>query len=338
MAVYNIGIYSGYGCAFAAASLFHPAENETNWRYMFFSFSAPPVILTGLLLFTTKDLQWEDRKKKAAIDKQKEQLIVPDDTLETPLITEDSTDSSANLNVNMISPTSSEASLPEPSPAPSPPLPPPTSIVVDCFRVLLTTPALLTLCIASAIRTGSGVVWGYCTEQFFENERSLTPNQISAWMSWTPIVFGSAGALLGGAISDWLFRKYGPKYRIALLVVAQLLAAPCAWAALLLSYPYAFLMYSLYLLIGETYVGTCYAVLMDLTPPRFHAFIVAVYVFFMSNLGGNMNLLLPPIQNALGGSLYKGLLVLWPGTVALSAVLYSIQWRWTKSGQVDVKD
>jgi hypothetical protein len=170
---------------------------------------------------------------------------------------------------------------------------------------------------------------GYDTEQFYENERHLSSGQISAWMSWVPAVFGSTGALLGGVIGDWLVREKGTRHRIGLLVCAQLLAAPCASACLLLEHPYSFLAYAVYLLVGETYIGTCYAVLMDLSAVRFHSFMTACYIFCMANLGGNASLLLPAVQNAVGGSMTTALQILWPGAVALSGVVYAGLWFWS---------
>lgn len=372
MAVYNVGIYGGYGCAFAMAALFHPASGSAGhegWRSMFYAFAGPPVILALLLLFTTRDIVWDKKKEQQRIQAGRthdDDNIVSGEchvsssssdidffvvvchfvehltgqSLHQPLISDDTIDSSVSFTASTSSPSPSAslAAVPSVSAAAASAVSAssaPSATVGESFRLLLTTPSLLALCIASAFRNGAGVVWGLNTEQFFENVRDLTPDQISAWMSWVPVVFGSCGALLGGIAADWLLRHYGPNYRIGLLFVGQLLAAPCAAASLLLPHPYAFLLYALFLLIGETYIGTCYAVLMDRTPQRFHSFIVAVYIFFMANLGGNANLLLPPIQSLCGDSMLTALIILYPGFVAIAGLLYGLQWIWTDETKRD---
>lgn len=169
----------------------------------------------------------------------------------------------------------------------------------------------------------------------------MSAHEISVWMSFIPVVFGSAGAICGGIASDHLLRKYGPKHQVALLVVAQILAAPCAAGVLLLPAPYCFLIMFPMLLVGESYIGTCMAMLTELTPNRLHPFVLSLYIFCLANLGGNMNLLLPPLKDSLlnhtAHPFRNALLILWPGFMIVSACCYAILWIWTGPGQTTFK-
>lgn len=181
---------------------------------------------------------------------------------------------------------------------------------------------------------------GYNTQQWFESAAggSLSPSHIGAWMSWIPVVFGSGGAVLGGVASDWLAGRArragrhgrGPAYQVALLVLTQAAAAPCAAGVLLLQPPYAFLMLFPTYLIGESYIGTCMAMLMDRTPAHAHSLVLSLYIFAIANLGGNAGLLLPPLQRALGGNMRLALLLLWPGLIVASGMVYALLWFCTR--------
>ena len=62
---------------------------------------------------------------------------------------------------------------------------------------------------------------GYNAQLFYENEKDLTNNQISEYMSWVPAVGGIIGAFLGGLAADVL-AKYGrPHYRLWVLALSQ---------------------------------------------------------------------------------------------------------------------
>lgn len=339
--VYNFGVYAGYGSAFAFANAMHATHVEsTRWREMFLLLAIPSAALAVLILLTVRDREWDARRKMQQ---------VANASLRTPLLPSDAevshaehlqlpaSASTADMSTPLTSPLASESDLvesPSAAPASSAPSSRPRGLsLVQCFVLLFRTPALLVLCAASTLRNAGGIVWGNDTEQFFETYRHLSPNYISSYMSWIPMVFGSAGALLGGWASDALLARWGRRAQVGLLVVSQLTSAPLALLVLLLPAPAAFIADGAYLLAGEGYIGVCYALLMDFAPPEAHTFIIAVYLFFLANLGGNAGLLLPPMQRALGGDLMKALAVLWPGAIAAAAVGYAMLWKWAKPKQ-----
>lgn len=190
------------------------------------------------------------------------------------------------------------------------------------------SPSLMLLCLAGSIRNAGGYVWAYNTQPYFE-AIDQTPDQIGKFMSWIPLVGGSLGVVLGGFISDLIVKRKGPHARIIVLVVSQLLAAPFAAGALFLKPPYAYISLIPSNIIGEMWVGVTLAVVIELVPTRIRTSAVAVYLFIISNIGGNVPLLVPPIQQAFedaGSSKTDGLryalYILFPGLYVLGAGLF----------------
>merc|ERR1711916_258885 len=49
---------------------------------------------------------------------------------------------------------------------------------------------------------------------------------------------------------------------------------------------------------GEMWVGVTLAVVVELVPQAMRTFAVAIYLFVISNIGGNANVLIPPLEKA----------------------------------------
>ncbi|XP_065180631.1 MFS-type efflux pump MSMEG_3705-like [Sycon ciliatum] len=192
-------------------------------------------------------------------------------------------------------------------------------------------PAVLLLCVAGGIRNAGGYVWALNTENFFES-RGQTAQDVNKFMSWIPLVGGSLGALFGGFISDRLVVKRGLSARIWVLVISQVAAAPFAAGALYFEAPYSYLCLIPSNVIGEMWVGVTIAILVELVPSRLRTSSVAVYLFIISNIGGNANLIVPYLKTyfqnllSLPKSSYiplrNALLLMFPGMYLLSSVLF----------------
>jgi len=351
MAVYNLGIYGGYGAAFGIGNFI---TDRWSWRTLFFVMSIPAAVLAAALMLFVKDPVWEqkrqERKEMAGaatgqgqktssenIDligshstiRQLESPLLPDPNLDTPL---DSPISTASGSPSIPATDAPSDVADQPSSAVS--TVPPRSPLASALHLFLTTPALSILLLAASVRTGAGITWGYTTQQFFHQIRGVSKTEISAWMSWLPPVFGSLGAVLGGVCSDRIFRRWGSNVRIGMLVASQVLATPCAAAVLLLPAPFSFLMIIPTYVIGEAYIGVGLSMLLDMSPSNLHSFVAAIYVFVVANLGGNANLLLPPTQDGLlNGGLTWSLMILWPGFILLSAGIYALLWKWSGTGK-----
>ena len=87
------------------------------------------------------------------------------------------------------------------------------------------TPSMILLLVSGGIRNAGGYVWGYNTQLFFNNYRGFSPDEISSFMGWIPLVAGSLGAFVGGLISDVVVAKRGSYWRVWVLVISQVSAS-----------------------------------------------------------------------------------------------------------------
>ena len=105
-------------------------------------------------------------------------------------------------------------------------------------------------------------------------------------------------------------------------------AAPFALGALFLPYPWCFLSLLPSNIIGEMWVGVTTALVVDLAPSRVRTGAVSIYLFIITLIGGNFNLLVTPILNAIEQSLPHllslriTLSVTFPGVYVLSSLLF----------------
>ena len=100
----------------------------------------------------------------------------------------------------------------------------------------------------------------------------------------------------------------------------QSLSAPFEVGTLLLPMPWAFIMQIPAYVIGEMWFGVCIAVVIDLVPIDLTASAIAVYFFIIQIIGGNMNLLVPPLANAVG--LRVALIITFPGAYIMGALIF----------------
>ncbi|XP_064420414.1 D-galactonate transporter [Latimeria chalumnae] len=182
------------------------------------------------------------------------------------------------------------------------------------------SPSLLVLCLAGSIRNAGGYVWGYNAQIYFN--QYYPEVDVGEWLSWIPLIGGSFGVLFGGFISDRVVKKSGLQARVWVLVLSQMVAAPFLAGALWLSPPYCFLILIPAYIIGEMWVGVTLAILVELVPSGIRTSAIAVYLFIITNIGGNMPLLVPPLTSLYG--LRIALLILYPGMYVLGSLLFLV--------------
>ncbi|RXM94623.1 Protein spinster-like 1 [Acipenser ruthenus] len=180
------------------------------------------------------------------------------------------------------------------------------------------SPSLLLLCLAGSIRNAGGYVWAYNAQIYFS--QYFPGEDVGCWLSWIPLVGGSFGVLFGGFISDRVVKKRGLPARVWVLVISQIVAAPFLVGVLWLSPPYAFLLLIPANIIGEMWVGVTLAIVVELVPPVIRTSAVAFYLFIITNIGGNMPLLVPPLTSLYG--LRTALLILFPGMYVAGSLLF----------------
>ena len=108
-------------------------------------------------------------------------------------------------------------------------------------------------------------------------------------------------------------------FGISLLSI-QILAAPFLIGVLFLPPPWAFLMLLPAYVVGEMWIGVCLVTVVELVPVGVASAGVALYLFIINNIGGNLTLLLPPLQSKIG--LRFSLLLLFPGCYLLGAFFF----------------
>ena len=103
----------------------------------------------------------------------------------------------------------------------------------------------------------------------------------------------------------------------------QVLAAPFAAGALFIPYsPWCFLMLIPSNVIGEMWIGVTLALVVDLVPGVIKTASVSIYLFVITIIGGNFNLVVAPIKEALHGQYEWALFITFPGLYLLSSVLF----------------
>lgn len=202
----------------------------------------------------------------------------------------------------------------------------------------LSSPTLILLCIAGGVRNAGGYVWAYQTEKWFVETQHVSKPVFSAYLGVIPLIGGSIGALVGGFVSDKLVQRkgsdgksLGPVARIFVIIASCVLAAPFAAGALVLevptisdpdAMPWGFLTLIPSNVFGEAWIGVCMTLVIESVPSHLKAVSVAIYLFIISNIGGNMPLLVPVLEDA-GFSKKEALLCLFPGLYVLAAVCFA---------------
>lgn len=189
-------------------------------------------------------------------------------------------------------------------------------------------PSLILAVIAGSVRNAAGYVFAYNTQPYFIGI-GQSKDEIAKYMAWIPIVGGSLGVMVGGFISDRVVKGRGIYARVAVVIASQLIASPFAAGTLFLNPPYAYICQIPCYLFGEMWIGITLAIVVELVPSTIRTSAVAVYLFIISNIGGNMPLLVPPIQQLFedngfekAQSLRGALYILYPGLYVLGAILF----------------
>ena len=113
-----------------------------------------------------------------------------------------------------------------------------------------------------------------------------------------------------------------PLYTSSMILLYQLLAAPFLFGTLYLKPPWAFLSLLFSYLTGEMWFAVALAVAMEMVPYDISSSGVALYLFVINIIGGNINLILPPLERVVG--LQLAMVLLFPGSYIAASVLFLI--------------
>mmetsp|Transcript_35725 Transcript_35725/g.47135 ORF Transcript_35725/g.47135 Transcript_35725/m.47135 type:complete len:529 (-) Transcript_35725:213-1799(-) len=126
----------------------------------------------------------------------------------------------------------------------------------------------------------------------------MPSERFAAFISLVPLIAGSLGAILGGYVSDRVAKGKSSSRRIFVIIISNLLAAPFGAGVLLAPYPWCFICLMGSYIFGEMWIGVLLALIIELVPKSFSATSIAVYLFIITNIGGNAPLLVPFFQQA----------------------------------------
>ncbi|XP_057372732.1 putative metabolite transport protein HI_1104 [Daphnia carinata] len=181
-------------------------------------------------------------------------------------------------------------------------------------------PFVILLCLGACFRHTAGFSWAYNSQLYFDYYYPGT--DVGMWLFSVSIVGGSCGILIGGAVSDRIVKRTGLHARAWVLAASQTIASPFAAGVLLLPPPYCFASLLIAYLFAEMWFGVLFAILIELVPASACSFVIAVFLFVMNNVGGNVPVIITPISKTMGYR--ETLLLFYPGFFLISAVLFGI--------------
>ncbi|XP_069956159.1 uncharacterized protein [Cherax quadricarinatus] len=182
----------------------------------------------------------------------------------------------------------------------------------------LCKPPLLMLTFAACIRHTAGFSWAYNTQLYF---LTYYPGfNIGLWVMSASIIGGSLGVTVGGFVSDKLVKRIGIRARLYVLAASQLIATPFAAGVLFFPPPGAFFSLLGSYIFAEMWFGVLFAVLLELVPSTVQSTSIAVFLFVMNNVGGNMPVVVDPLSHLL--SYRSALYIMYPGMYLASSVFF----------------
>ena len=183
------------------------------------------------------------------------------------------------------------------------------------------SPALLLLLAAAIARQTAGYSWAYNTRPFFQKYH---PDfSLGYWILLASCLGGSFGVFAGGFFSDRLVTRLGLHSRLWLLAACTITAAPLALATLYLPPPASMATLVVYYLFSETWFAVLFTVIVEIVEPEVRASCIALFLFCMNQVGGNLPVIITPIKSFLDN--YRlSLALIWPGFLCVSALLFLV--------------
>ncbi|XP_037775569.1 protein spinster homolog 1-like [Penaeus monodon] len=306
LGIFNWGIYFGYGLSYAVGNFITGADIAgMGWRWSYIVTGGMGIVATLCLIFVVKEPQRNSQLESEYIaDKQRKD----DAESENEMCNTEFTRKTGDSDSVVASPTGSAAS---------------EGLVggnTGLKEVLksLVRPAMMVLAFAACIRHTAGFSWAYNTQLYF---LTYYPDfNLGLWVTGASIIGGSLGVAVGGFVSDRLVKHIGLRARLYVLAGSQLLAMPFAAGVLYFPPPAAFFMLLGAYIFAEMWFGVLFAVLLELVPGTVQSTALAVFLFVMNNVGGNLPVVVDPLSHLL--SYRAALYIMYPGGYLASAVFF----------------
>lgn len=78
----------------------------------------------------------------------------------------------------------------------------------------------------------------------------------------------------------------------------------------------------LYYFCAETWFAILFTVIVEIVNPEVKAISIAIFLFIMNNIGGNLPVIVAPIKDAIGYR--EAIYLVWPAMVGLSGILFFV--------------
>lgn len=187
------------------------------------------------------------------------------------------------------------------------------------LKEVVGNPVLWILLLAAIARQTAGLAWAYNTELYFQTYHPQF--DMGYWIFGASAVGGCFGVFTGGFLSDRLASKFGLPSRFLFLAVCTLISSPLAAGTLYFNPPPAMACLVLYYFFAETWFGGLFTVIVEIVDQEVQATSIALFLFFMNQIGGNLPIIVSPLNHCLGDYRFV-LLLVWPGCLALSSLLF----------------
>ncbi|KAK7065848.1 hypothetical protein SK128_005206 [Halocaridina rubra] len=314
LGIFNWGIYFGYGLSYVVGNFVTAADiNGKGWRWSYIVGGLMGILATMMLLNVqepTRKSQPAAKQKSLDNDIPSSASIEGSQTCHSELEIEEHPKTVMDKNPKIRNPKGKCSQYMD-------------SIwkgdsgLKEVLKALC-TPSMLVIALAAGVRHTAGFSWAYNTQLYF---LTYYPEfNLGLWVSGCSILGGSLGVAVGGFVSDRLVKRLGLRARLYVLAGSQLLATPFATGVLYFAPPWAFLSLLGAYLFAEMWFGVLFAVIIELVPGTVQSSAIAVFLFVMNNVGGNLPVLVDPLSHILS---YRGaLIVMYPGGYLLSSLIF----------------
>ena len=287
--IFSWGVYFGYGLAYVIG-INLTAEDVLGygWRASYVISALPGFIIAVLLFITVKDPASSSSGDYEAPEANADDS--PDTDTETTMIRSRNEDHSLKR------------------------------IAILVGKSFL-TPEMLLLLLAAIIRQTAGLSWAFNTRPYFQQYYPKF-DSLSLWLLGCSIGGGGFGVFFGGWFSDRIVQKMGLHSRLWVLGGFQLLATPFAVLVLYLEPPGALVSLIAYYFCSETWFAILFTVITEICKPEVKSTCIAVFLFLMNNVGGNLPVIVDPVSKAIGYR--EAIYVFWPGCVGLCGLIFFV--------------
>lgn len=295
MAIYNWGIYLGYGAAYIVKNLMADIkwlDVEDSWRWMYWLTSGLGFIVAPMLILFVEEPRNTRETRFSEIQTDKDDAIKPS--------------FNSYLRVGL-----KRAKV----------------FGRACLRI-----EVLLLLIGGSFRHCAGYAWGYNQNLFLKEKENPTKYDIEFWLMLCTIIGGASGSISGGIINDFLsssnfkigkVKLNGLGGGLAILIIALTVAAPLMGVAFWLPIPESFACLYIGYFVAEIWFSPFLVCVANLFPENARGQAIGYTIFVIRLIGGNVpSILITPLKEAT--TYLNAMIILVPGFYLCGALFFAI--------------